>query len=726
MRMANLAAVKSILANIVFFGKPNSLRRRDGHPCNLCRRNPAAPPKGAAMIVVAIDIGGTFTDLVGFDDKAGRFAEAKSLTTPADLSRGILDCISKSGIKAEAIAELIHGSTTAINTLIEHKGAKTGLIVTSGTRDVYIIGRGNRPESYNLFFHRHQPLVPRHLTREVEERVMGSGEVYRPLNKASVTEACRALAAEGVEAVAVCLIHAYANPDHERIVGAAVREALPHAYLSLSHDILREYREFERMSTTVVNAYIGPKVGGYVRSLKSSLGAVGFRGELSIMRSNGGVMTPEVATERPVAMMESGPVGGIIASARVGEKLGFANVISFDMGGTTAKTSLVRDGEPTLAPGYYVGGYASGHPVMLPMIDVVEVGAGGGSIAWTDDIGALKVGPQSSGADPGPICYRGGGTEPTITDANVVLGRLDPHNFLGGQMMLDADGARAGIELKIAKPLGMDVIAAAQAIVDISTSKMSLAVREVSVEKGYDPRDFVLVASGGAGPLHVCAIARELHIPKVIVPLFPSHFSALGMLLADERHDFIRTFYCDLASLDFKALAAVHDEMARDAKKSLRHSAHAQWQIELDLRYVGQEFTLAVPITYEAIKRGDRQKIRSAFDALYEHRYAHHSPDEPVEMVNIRLAAIGKRAKLSFPTLRKTAAAKPKRREVYLGDTRKPLSCPIHQRGDLGAGARIAGPALIEEHGTTTALFALDRCTVARSGELIIDVGGAK
>jgi N-methylhydantoinase A len=679
------------------------------------------------MIVVAIDIGGTFTDLVGFDDAAGQFVEAKSLTTPAELSQGILDCIRKSGIKAAAIDELIHGSTIAINTLIERKGARTGLIVTRGTRDVYIIGRGNRPEAYNLLFHRHKPLVPRHLTREVDERIISSGEIYRPLNKASVAEACRALAAEGVEAVAVCLLHAYANPEHERAVGAMVREVLPRAYLSLSHDILREYREFERMSTTVVNAYIGPKVGGYVKSLNSSLGEVGFRGNLSIMRSNGGVMTPEVATERPVAMMESGPVGGIIASARVGQALGFANVISFDMGGTTAKASLVRDGEPTLAPGYYVGGYASGHPVMLPMIDVVEVGAGGGSIAWTDDVGALKVGPQSAGADPGPICYRGGGTEPTITDANVVLGRLDPHNFLGGQMVLDADGARVGIEQKIAHPLRMETIAAAQAIVEIAISKMSLAVREVSVEKGYDPRDFALVASGGAGPLHVSAIARELHIPKVIVPLFPSHFSALGMLLADERHDFIRTFYCDLASLDFAALAAVHDEMASEARKSLRHSGNAEWQIELDLRYVGQEFTLAVPVSLDAIKRDDRQGIRSAFDALYEHRYSHQSPDEPVEMVNIRLAAIGKRTKLSFPKLSAAAAAKPSRhRDVYLVDARKPVSSPVYQRSDLGAGARIDGPALIEEHGTTTVLFETDTCTVAPSGELIIDVGGAK
>src|SRR6202040_562722 len=389
---------------------------------------------------------------------------------------------------------------------------------------------------------------------------------------ASVEDACRFLADAGVESVAVCFLHSYSNPEHERVAGEIVRTMLPDAYLSLSHEILREYREFERISTTVVNAYIGPKVGGYVRSLKSSLGDVGFRGDLSIMRSNGGVMTPEVATERPAAMMESGPVGGIIASARVGCALGFRNVISFDMGGTTAKASLVRDGEPTMAPGYYVGGYASGHPVMLPMIDVVEVGAGGGSIAWLDDVGALKVGPQSAGADPGPICYRGGGTEPTITDANVVLGRLDPANFLGGQMVLDADGARAGIAQKIAAPLKMDTVAAAQAIVEIAIAKMSLAVREVSVEKGFDPRDFALVASGGAGPLHVLAIARELHIPKVVVPLFPSHFSALGMLLADERHDFIRTHYADLSVVDFSALLKTHDEMVREATAGLRHA----------------------------------------------------------------------------------------------------------------------------------------------------------
>src|SRR5216683_48372 len=360
---------------------------------------------GADLLLVAIDIGGTFTDLMAFDEATGRFAQAKSLTTPAQLVQGIVDCLQKSGVDCSGVGELIHGSTTAINTLIERKGAKTGLIVTRGTRDVYIIGRGNRPEAYNLFFHRHRPLVPRHLTREVDERLLASGEVHVALDRAGIAEACRALAAEGVEAVAVCFLHSYVNPEHERIAGEMIRAAMPGAYLSLSHQILREYREFERMSTTVVNAYIGPKVGGYVKSLKLSLAEVGFRGDLTVMRSNGGVMTPEIATGRPVTMMESGPVGGIIASARVGSALGFPNVISFDMGGTTAKTSLIRDGEPAMAPGCYVGGYASGHPVMVPVIDVVEVGAGGGSIAWIDDVGALKVGPQSAGAEPGPLCY---------------------------------------------------------------------------------------------------------------------------------------------------------------------------------------------------------------------------------------------------------------------------------------------------------------------------------
>jgi N-methylhydantoinase A len=675
------------------------------------------------LVFVAVDIGGTFTDLIAFDAGAGRIHHAKTLTTPRDPVVGVIDCLRKTDLEPSGIATLIHGSTIAINTLIERKGATVGLLVTRGTRDVYIIGRGNRPEAYNLFFHRARPLVPRHLTLEIAERLYATGEVRERLSRDGVRAACAALAQEGVDAVAVCFLHSYANPEHERIAGEIVEASLPGCFVSLSHEILREYREYERMSSTVVNAYIGPKVGGYVRTLQSRLGEVGFRGDLAIMQSNGGVMTPEAAIRKPVMMMESGPVGGIIASAEIGKALGYRDVVSFDMGGTTAKAALVRDGEPTTAEGYYVGGYANGHPVMVPVVDVVEVGAGGGSIAWIDDVGALKVGPQSAGADPGPICYGAGGTEPTITDANVILGRIGAGDFLGGEMRLDREAARAGIAAQLCHRLGMDEAEAARAIIAIAVAKMSLAVREVSVAKGYDPRDFALVASGGAGPPHALAIARELHIPTVIVPRFPSHFSALGMLMADERHDFSRTFYAELQEADFARLASIHDDMVQDARRVLTAGNEVVLQLAFDLRYVGQEFALSVPVTAQQLASADRAAIRAAFDDLHEQRYAHHAKDEPVEMINLRLVARGRRAKLVMPPLpRAGRAAASEQRQVWF-DAGGPVACPVYRRDELPAGAKLVGPALVSEYGSTTLVFPGDRLAVAETGELIITVG---
>lgn len=676
------------------------------------------------MAFLAVDIGGTFTDLVAFDVQRDRFFHAKSLTTPDDFSQGIIDCIRQSDIDIGEVEDLIHGTTVAINTLIERTGAKTALLVTRGTRDVYIIGRGNRPESYNLFFHRARPLVSRRMTYEIDERLKAGGEVLEAMDPAQIEKFCETIAADGVEAVAVCLLHSYANPVHEVEVGRILRQALPDCFVSLSHEILREYREYERTSTTVVNAYIGPRVGGYIENLQTKLDAIGFKGDIAIMQSNGGVMSPEIAKRRPATMMESGPVGGIIASAEVGRALGFPNVIAFDMGGTTAKASLVRDGEPTQAEGYYVGGYASGDPVILPVVDVVEVGAGGGSIAWIDEVGALKVGPQSSGADPGPICYCRGGAEPTITDANVILGRIGTDEFLGGQMPLDEDGARSGVEARLAGPLAMPALAVADAVVKIAVNKMSLAVREVSVAKGYDPRDFAMVASGGAGPLHAVAIARELHIPTVIVPRFPAHFSALGMLMADERHDLTRTYLAPLASADTAELLRIHGEMVAEARRMLRASDDVDLLCSLDLRYVGQEFSIPVPVTPEMLEGGQVDQIRAGFDELHEHRYAHHAADEPVEMVNIRLAVLGRRPKLDLP-----APAVPsgriegRHRPVYMDDWRTPVSCPVHRRDELAAGAQIDGPALVQESASTTVIFEGDRCTVADTGELIISVG---
>ncbi len=675
------------------------------------------------MTLLAVDIGGTFTDLVGFDPADNRFFHAKSLTTPDDFSGGIVDCIRQSGLDVGAVGLLIHGTTVAINTLIERTGAKTALLVTRGTRDVYIIGRGNRPEAYNLFFHRPRPLVSRRLTLEIDERMKAGGEVLTPLDSAEVEAHAETLAEEDIEAVAVCLLHSYANPAHEIEVGKILRRVLPGPFVSLSHEILRAYREYERISTTVVNAYIGPRVSGYLENLQTRLEGIGYRGDVAIMQSNGGTMSPETARHRPATMMESGPVGGIIASAEVGRMLGFPNVIAFDMGGTTAKASLIRDGEPTYAEGYHVGGYASGDPVILPVVDVVEVGAGGGSIAWIDEVGALKVGPQSAGADPGPICYRGGGDLPTITDANVVLGRIGADAFLGGRMLLDADAARRGVEDGLARKLGMKVPAIADAVVRIAINKMSLAVREVSVAKGYDPRDFAMVASGGAGPLHAVAIARELHIPTVIVPRFPAHFSALGMLVADERHDVTRTYLAALANVDAADVTRIHDEMVSDARGMLRATEDVEFLCSLDLRYVGQEFSIAVPVDRSMLEAGRFDEIRERFDELHERRYAHHAADEPVEMVNMRLAAVSRQPKLDLPVL--AVGEEPggaTRRPVLLDDWEIPVECPIYRREVLPAGTAFEGPALVQEPASTTVLFNGDRCEVAETGEMIVSV----
>ena len=675
------------------------------------------------MTLLAVDIGGTFTDLMAFDAGSQKFYQAKSLTTPHDLAQGILDCIAKSGLAIGEAQDLIHGTTQAINTLIERKGARTALIVTKGTRDVYAIGRGNRPESYNLHFHKHRPLVPRRHVYEVDERVLATGEILKALNPREVEALCDTLKSEGVEAIAVCFLHAYAFPEHERKVGEVLKARLPGVYVSLSHEILREYREYERTSTTVVNSYIGPRMSGYVNGLAQRLKDIGFKGDLAIMQSNGGVMSPDVATQKPVTMMESGPVGGIIASAEIGQALGYENVISFDMGGTTAKASLIREGQASMAEGYYVGGYAGGDAVMAPVVDVVEVGAGGGSIAWIDEVGALKVGPHSSGADPGPICYGLGGKEPAITDANVILGRVGAQDFLGGEMPLDLAAATKGAE-ELGKRLGMDARAVAHAIIQIAVTKMSLAVREVSVEKGYDPRDFAMVASGGAGPLHAVLIAKELAIPTVIIPRFPAHFSALGMLMADERQDFIRTRLAPLESVDFKELARIHAETVERAKQDLKLASDVEFQIKLDLRYVGQEFTLSVPVDLRLIERGDAKAIRKLFDELHEHRYAHHAADEPVEMVNYRLVAIGRRPTLALPKVTGNGA-KAKRRTVYFEDPAKAVECPVYDRPTLAPGTKIDGPALIQEYASTTVMFGGDVCTVAETGELIIEVGRA-
>jgi len=682
------------------------------------------------VLTIALDIGGTFTDLVAFDDARGTVHQAKSSTTPADLAVGIGECLAKSGLDVGAAESFVHGSTIAINTAIERTGARTALVVTRGMRDVYKIGRGNRPDAYDIYFQRPEPYVPRHLTFEVDERLDAAGQVVVPFDEAQARAVAEQVAATGVDAVAVCFIHSWANPEHEQRMGAILRDALPGAYLSLSHEVLREYREYERTSTTVLNAYIGPKVSRYLDGLERLLADRGFGGRLLIMQSNGGVMAPAAAKRIPVAMMESGPVGGILAAAEVGPALGYPNVIAFDMGGTTAKASLVQDSTPEIAQGYYVEDAGGGHPVMLPVVDVVEIGAGGGSIAWIDDVGALKVGPRSAGGAPGPICYGQGGIEPTITDANVVLGRLNAERFLGGEMPLQVEAAREGIATKIARPLDLEPTQAALGIVQIAVAKMSLAVRGVSVERGYDPRDFALVAFGGAGPLHATAIARELHIPTIVVPRLPAHFSALGMLLADLRHDYVRTYYRPLAEADFAAMDRLFAELEEQAGRLLvsegARPAAIAYQRFLDLRYVGQEFAVQTPVAADEVAAADQATIRRRYDELHDRRYGHHATSEPVEIVNLRLTARGRRERPAVPPLA-AAGGDPLvgRRPVVLDDPRRPVECPIYDRERLPAGRAVEGPAIVEEYASTTVLLPGDVARPAESGELIVQVGGA-
>ena len=676
---------------------------------------------------VAVDIGGTFTDLVALDPDSGRVVQSKALTTHDDLPRGVWDCLRKAGIAPSAAGTVVHGSTIAINIAIEQKGAKTALVVTRGTRDVYKIGRQNRPEAYNFNFKRPVPLVPRSRTFEADERLAASGAVLIPLTAESAAQIVEAVRASKADAVAVCFLHSYAEPLHEAAVGELLRAKLPHVYVSLSHEIVREYREYERTSTTVMNAYIGPETSAYVGSMDERLRADEFDGRFLIMQSNGGVMSPAMAKKLPVAMMESGPVGGVIAAARVGAALGFKNLISFDMGGTTAKTSLIKDNQVSVAQGYHIGGYASGHPVMFPVVDIVEVGAGGGSIAWIDEVGALKLGPQSAGSDPGPICYLRGGELPTVTDANVVLGRIGAASFLGGEMPLDIDAARRGLEATICAPLKMNATEAAHGIVKIAVAKMSLAVRGVSVERGYDPRDFALVAIGGAGPLHAVEIARELQIPTVIVPNLPAHFSALGMLLADVRQDYVRTYYKRLLEADYAALAAIFAELLRDGHATLDNAgvdaAARGFQYWLDLRYVGQEFWLQIPVTEADIRNGDSAAIQRRFGEIHDLRFGHAALDEPLELVNLRLTAIGARPKIELPKLARGAAeARVGTREIHLDDAARATRCTVYRREKLTPAAEIEGPAVIEEYASTTVLFPGDELRVADTGELVVTV----
>ncbi len=676
------------------------------------------------MSIVGVDIGGTFTDLVSYRD--GAVVTSKTSTIPADPTEGVASALALAECDLAMMAELLHGSTIAINTVLEHKGARTALVTTQGMRDVYAIGRGNRPDAFNLFFHRPRPLVPRDLTFELPERMNAAGEILVPLDPAAVTELAQKLATLGIEAVAVCFLHSYANPAHEILVSGVLRRELPMLFITASHEILREFREYERTSTTVLNAYVGPRVSHNLGRLEGFARNASFAGQFAIMRSNGGTMSIGEARRAPVAMMESGPVAGMIGAGRVAQLLSIERAIGFDMGGTTAKTSLLTGGIPPIEEGYVIGDPFTGQPMQLPVVDIVEVGAGGGSLAWCDERGGLHVGPQSAGAEPGPACYGRSGEEPTVTDADLMLGRLNDMRFLGGHMRLDCRRAETAMD-KISDKLGLDAMTAALGIATIVDSAMSLAVRAVSVKRGVDPRDTTLIAFGGAGPLHAIAIAREISIPKVIIPKLPGAFSALGMLMAEWRQDFVRTLIGELGKVGMTSATAAFAELrcAGEAALARDRLASGRFNFAADLRYRGQEHTIPITVMGPQDLTDEIDDTRARFNAQHDRRYGHAASDQSIEIVNLRLVVTVPRTEdivgrwLSEPWTPEGAADE-HRRLVVFDDPNRPVETRVLWRPHLPVGREIAGPALIEEPNSTTLIGAGDRAMIDPCGNIVI------
>jgi N-methylhydantoinase A len=680
---------------------------------------------------VGVDIGGTFTDLVGL--RNGEIVTGKTSTVVDDPAKGVANCLSDAGADLRAVEVFLHGSTIAINTVLERKGARAALLTTEGFRDVYAIGRSNRPEGFNLEFTRPKPLIARHLSFEVPERLNAKGEVLTALDEEAVQALAATLTGAGVEAIAICFLHSHANPAHEQRAGDILAAACPDIFVTQSSDILREYREYERMSTTALNAYVGPRVRNYLDRLDGHLEAGDFAGQVQIMRSNGGTMSLDQARTEPVSMMESGPVAGMIGAGYLAGILGFDQCIGFDMGGTTAKTSMFRDGQPAIHEEYYIGGYASGQPLQLPVVDIIEIGAGGGSIAWVDAHGGIHVGPESAGADPGPACYGKGGENPVVTDADLLLNRLNGARFLSGRMGLDRALAERAVAEKIAAPLGLSASDAALGIARITDNAMSLSVRAVSVARGSDPRECAMIAFGGAGPLHALSIARDISIPTVVIPQYPGNFSALGMLLAPWRQDFVRTFVAELADVTEDAAADVIAELAATAKAKLASESipedSAEFQFAADLRYVGQEHT--IPINFAAaadLTGGGSGSLRADFDAAHNTRYGHAAPNERIQLANIRLTVTVTRGGASVAEwlaapFRAGDAQPEESRDVIFDDPDQPEVARILWRPGLAAGTEVEGPAVIEEPNSTTLLYPGDQMHISEHGHMIIDVG---
>ena len=679
---------------------------------------------------LATDIGGTFTDAVLLDEATGRIKFTKVPTTPKDFAIGTMNSIDKFGIPLEEVSFLSHGTTVVINALIQGTGAKVGLITTEGFRDIFEMGRGNKPQMYDPLYRKPRPLIKRSLRLEVNGRINYRGEILKPLNEEQARKAARKLRGLGVESIAVCLLNSYANPIHEDKVEAIVKQEYPEAHISPSHDLTREYREYERTGTTVLNAYVMPITERYLASIEFGLRERGFRTDLMVMQSSGGIMTSEVAKLQPINIVESGPVAGVIGAMSLGEALGYENVISFDMGGTTAKSSVIYHGTPRITREYTI----RGHPIMLPIIDIEEIGAGGGSITWIDAAGALHVGPQSAGAEPGPACYDLGGIEPTVTDANLLVKRLNPDYFLGGEMKVYPNLARDAVQ-KIASYYKMDLTQAAYGIIEIVNAGMSGLLRALTIRRGYDPRDFVIIAFGGGGPMHIMALAEELEIPEVIVPPVPGNFSAWGMLMTDLKYDFIRTFVNLMDKTDMGQLNNMYESLEHKGIDVLKRQKVSEEDIRLtryiDVRYFGQEHAIMIPLPAEILTEDHKSMICNKFDEMHELTYRHCAPEEPKEIVSLRVTALGivkkpELRKIKSGSERPPADAFKGKRSVYFKEMEGYVSCPIYERRKLLASNILDGPAIIEEPTSTGVIHPDQRVRVDPYGSLIISTRGGE
>ena len=697
---------------------------------------------------LGIDIGGTFTDAMLIDETTGAVRVSKVSSTPQDPSIGFMEVaeriLREAGVSPSDVTYVVHGTTVATNAIIEGKVARAAFVTTEGFRDMLEIARQIRPVLYDLQFEKPKPLVPRYLCFGVRERLDAQGNILVPLEEGDVREAVARMRQEGVESVAVCFLHSYANPEHERRTGEIIEQAFPDAMVSLSSDVAPEFREYFRASTTVINAAIRPVVGRYLESIEERLRDRGLEAELLVMQSSGGVFTFAAASEKPVFMVESGPAAGVIATTNLGASLGHKDMISFDMGGTTAKVGMIRDGAPQVTKDYEVGAAAQasvgatrgkGYPIRTPVIDLVEIGAGGGSIAWVDSGGVLRVGPQSAGADPGPVCYGKGGSEPTITDANLVLGRLNPDYFLGGEMKLDVEAARRAIQVRCADKLGLDVVDAAYGIVEIANAAMINALRLVSVQRGYDPRDFALVAFGGAGPVHANRLAAETEIATVIVPMSPGVFSAMGLLVTDLKHDYSSTLIRPASAVDVDEVEQVFQGLERRGREALERermtSDDISYRRSVDTRYVGQSYELSIPLPPAAVREATITDAVDRFHKEHNRAYGFSAVEEPVEIVNLRLTAVGRITKPAFHewvprggdpeggigTTQKAV------RPVYFAEAGGFTSCQILDRYLLAVADVVGGPAIIEEVDSTTVVHPGYRATVDRYGNLVLTRG---